>query len=425
MCKKCKYTLPNKMEIEEPLPNNSLELKREDISMQKQRYIKMLLTPYTAAITTNRVKNENNANLSNGNQHSSNDKYEKTKKNKNIETNEDSKKRKDSKTNVENDNFFSTYLQYIRDDNNLENKVALSVHEINSKTSIQNSRGHSTTKSRELDKLKGKFDATSLKIESENHNKTQIKKEGLDSLDSKEESREEKSNPNYGFKITSGFEKEIPNKDVLSSSNIIKALRMLAKPECSISLEGEVFLSEAASEITSTINDISIIACEFVPTRFIPNSYKVCKGKLYVQCEIHKTIEYTSATKQRNDGSILTKKQQKMDIPFQFCTTVTFPESRSPLLSLLDQQSFTFLNEDKYSNETNRKVIRNKIEYNEPIQFELISAMFHEATNISDSKKQSENENFRSFHSTFSVDVQIGILQLQKVKLEMGVVEND
>jgi hypothetical protein len=368
VCKKCKDTLANTIDNDEPLIEKSKSMELDINNIQKQRYVKMLLTPKNV-----KKKKIYNAELS------------------------DAKKENKSNSHTSHYKKIDEQVAPIESPILNEEKESLPNNNSNRESSIEESDEQSTS------------------IENN---------EEVDLMESKEENSPSLSDLNDTFIVTSNLEHEVTNKDCLNACNIIKVHRMLAEPECSITMEGKINLIEEATEITSVTNEVSLDNCELVPTSFIPNSYKVNIGKLFVQCNLHKTIEYTTSHITEEDSCTFTKRQKKFDIPFSFCTTVTFPENRHPLFALMDQQSFKFLNDEKYQNESNRKIVRNKIDYNEPIQFELISAKFNEVDNFLNPVEDRKIRTFRSFHSSLSVDVRIGILQMQKVKLDKNFENN-
>jgi hypothetical protein len=207
-----------------------------------------------------------------------------------------------------------------------------------------------------------------------------------------------------GFTINTELNSHVTNKDSLSKSNIIKVLRVLAEPECSFSMELTIHLHENTTDIVEISNEISLTSCKLVPTSFVPNSNFVQSGKLHVKGVITKNITYSLSNELQN---------KKLEIPFLFNTDIAFPKNRQPNLALTNKQSFKFSNSEENSS-SNEKLLRTKVVYNDPLQFELVSAMFHEL-NVTP-KLSGDNNTFQTYESSISTDVTIRVMQRQTVK---------
>jgi hypothetical protein len=207
----------------------------------------------------------------------------------------------------------------------------------------------------------------------------------------------------------------VRNNDYLSSSNIIKVLRVLAEPQCSISMEYSLTLEESNVEIIDVMNDLSLSSCKLVPTSFVPNTNYVQLGTLYVKGTVTKKVTYTPILNEESLSKA--SKLFQVNIPFQFATEISFPKQRHPKLSLTNKQSFQFTTSDGQTSHSSEALHRSRIVYNEPLQFELVSAMFHELSFSPTSNEETNETN--TFNASCSIDITIGILQKQNARVMM------
>jgi hypothetical protein len=432
LCKKCKYVTPN-YEYDELQGVSEDKSRKAQISLQSKRYVNLILA---AEQERNTIKNKED-HSDETESISKKDYSDITESSTNEDLSDITESKEDysditessSKEDLSNKTESSSSETFFGDGNNIKDvKVDRGKRDkqqkIDKNRSLQHSPAPVKTSNISTDLKKNSHSAYLDNLQddlgttphSNNTNEDKIVKQqkgnGANNNmvqtnnESKQDSHEEES-----LVIVS----TVRNNDYLSRSNVIKVLRVLSEPQCSISMEYSLTFEEKNVEIIDVMNDLSLSSCKLVPTRFVPNTNFVQHGTLYVKGTVIKKITYTPILNEESLSKA--SKIFHVNIPFQFATEISFPKQRHPKLSLTNKQSFQFTTSDDQTFHSSEALHRSRIVYNEPLQFELVSALFHELSFSPTSNEEASETN--TFNASCSVDITIGILQKQNARVMM------